>query len=135
LGPPVEYFLKAYTFKSVLSVHALMVLKCFACLVPEKKDIKLLLAPVKTLTVSKNCSESRIKLLFRLPFALSDRFSPVYIYVRFSGQFVRVTGRRLSEKILETQAATRNQEQAPRQLLEGLSQLVSDFIEAGRNLI
>jgi hypothetical protein len=33
---PFEYFLKAYTIKSVLSVHALRVFNFLACLVEEK---------------------------------------------------------------------------------------------------
>ncbi len=35
---PVEYFLTAYTIKSVLSVHALMVYKFIACLVQEENQ-------------------------------------------------------------------------------------------------
>jgi hypothetical protein len=44
--------------------------------------------------------------------------------------------RRLSEQIFERQAAIGKPEQASRRgFLEGFSQLVSDFIEAGRYLI
>jgi hypothetical protein len=44
--------------------------------------------------------------------------------------------RRISEQFLETQADIRKPEQAPgKGLLEGISQLVSDFKEAGRNII
>jgi hypothetical protein len=44
--------------------------------------------------------------------------------------------RRLLEQLLKSQAASGNPEQAPfRGLLEGFSQLVSDYIEACRNFI
>jgi len=36
---------------------------------------------------TKNCSESRIKFLFRLSFALIGRFFSVYIHSRLSEQF------------------------------------------------
>jgi hypothetical protein len=42
--------------------------------------MKLLLASLKTFTNSKNCSVSRIKLLFRLSFALIGRFFPVFLF-------------------------------------------------------
>jgi hypothetical protein len=40
-----------------------------ACLVHEKNLNEVLLASSKTLTKSKHCSESRIKVLFRLSFS------------------------------------------------------------------
>jgi hypothetical protein len=44
--------------------------------------------------------------------------------------------RRVSEQLLKAQAAIRKPEHALcRGLLEGISQLVSDFIEASRNFI
>ncbi len=51
--------------------------------------MKFLLASLKTLTNAKNCSESRIKFLFRLSFALIGQvFSGVrYIHSRLSEQF------------------------------------------------
>ncbi len=75
---PVEYFFRAFKIKSVLSVHAQMVFKFLVCLVQEKITMKFLLASLKTLTNSKNCSESRIKYLFRLSFALIGQLFPVY---------------------------------------------------------
>jgi hypothetical protein len=64
-----------------------MVFKFLACLVLEKIKMKFLLASLKTLTNSKSCSESRIKFLFRLSFALIGRFILVYIHSRLSEQF------------------------------------------------
>jgi hypothetical protein len=49
--------------------------------------MKFLLASLKTLIDSENCSESRIKFLFRLSFALIGQFFPVYIHSRLSEQF------------------------------------------------
>jgi hypothetical protein len=46
-----------------------------------------LIASLKTFTNSKNCSASRIKVLFWLSFALIGRFFPVYIHSRLSEQF------------------------------------------------
>jgi hypothetical protein len=47
--------------------------------------MKFLLASLKTLTISKNYSESRIKFLFRLSFALIARIFS--IHSRLSDQF------------------------------------------------
>ncbi len=47
--------------------------------------MKFLLASLKT--NSKSCSESRIKFLFRLSFALIGQFFVVYIHRRLSEQF------------------------------------------------
>ncbi len=52
--------------------------------------MKLLLLLLKTLTYSKSCSESRIKFLFRLSFALIRQFFLVYIYNRLSEPFSEV---------------------------------------------
>jgi hypothetical protein len=60
--------------------------KYFACLVKVKK--KFLLATLKTLTISKDCSESYIKFLFRHSFALIGQFSTVYIHDRLLEQFL-----------------------------------------------
>jgi hypothetical protein len=46
-----------------------------------------LLASLKTFTTSKSCSESRIKILFRLFFPVIGKFSPEYIHGRLSEQF------------------------------------------------
>jgi hypothetical protein len=47
-----------------------------------------LLASLKTLTNSDDCSESRaLKFIFWLSFALFGQFSPVYIYDRLSEKF------------------------------------------------
>ncbi len=69
-------------------IHA-HILNILACLVPGKNNLMFLLASLKTLTNSKTCFESRIKILFRLSFALTGRFYPVYNYIhgRLSEQF------------------------------------------------
>ncbi len=51
--------------------------KYFACLVKVKK---FLLATLKTLTISKDCSESYIQFLFWQSFALIGKFSTVFIH-------------------------------------------------------
>jgi hypothetical protein len=70
MGSPVEYF----------SVHVLCAdgFQFLACLVKEKykEGFSFLL---NILTNSKYCFESRIKFLFRLSYALTGRFFPVYI--------------------------------------------------------
>jgi hypothetical protein len=58
----------------------------------------------------------------------------VYIHCRISEQYQN--HKRLSEQLLESQAAIGKPEQATRrELLEGFSQLVSDFLEVSRNYI
>jgi hypothetical protein len=49
--------------------------------------MKCLLASFENTTDSENYSESHIKFLFWLSFALIGQFFPVYIHSRFSGQF------------------------------------------------
>ena len=49
--------------------------------------MKILLASLKTLTDSENCSESRIKFLFRLSFPLIGNFFLAYIHSRLSEKF------------------------------------------------
>ncbi len=65
--------------------------KCFfrflACLVLEKNLNEVLLASLETLTNFKSCSESRIKFLFRLSFALIGRFILVFIHSWLLEQF------------------------------------------------
>jgi hypothetical protein len=69
-----------------------------------------LLASLKTLTNSIFFSESSIKFLFRVSFALTGRFFHVYIQSRLSEQ---ISGfQAVTEKLLEAQAATRKPEQA-----------------------
>jgi hypothetical protein len=64
-------------------------------------------------------------------FALIGRFFPVYIHSRLSEQFSGSQG--VTEQLLETQAAIRKPEKALWRLLKGISQLLSDFIEASKN--
>jgi hypothetical protein len=64
----INIFFKAYKSKLVLSVHAQMVLK-FG-LLKRKLKIKFLLASFKTITNSKDCSESCIRISI-LAFLLS----------------------------------------------------------------
>ncbi len=96
--------------------------------------MKFLLASLKTPNNSKNCSESRIKFLFRLSFAVISRFFPVYIHSWLSEQF---SGSQAGYgKTFRDTAAIRKSEQALCEgLQEGISELVSDFIEAVRNFI
>jgi hypothetical protein len=49
--------------------------------------MKFLLASLKALTNSTNCSESRIKFGFRLSFSLIGRLLPVHIHSRLLEQF------------------------------------------------
>ncbi len=63
--PPIRY-----EFKLNSSVRVKAFLYNFSLLFKRKIYIKVLLASLKTLTNSENCSGSRIKLLFRLSFAL-----------------------------------------------------------------
>jgi hypothetical protein len=71
--------------------------------------MKLFLASMKTLTNSKNCSESHIKFLFRLSFALADFFQCTCI-AGFRNNFQ--DHMRVMEQLLETLAAIRKPEQA-----------------------
>jgi hypothetical protein len=64
-----------------------MVLTILACLVQEKIIKKFLLASLKTLTTSKNCSKNRNKFLFWLYFALIGKFFLAYIHSRLYEQF------------------------------------------------
>ncbi len=118
---PVEYFLKAYKIKSVLSWHAQMVFKLLSLLISsEKSTWSFLLASLKTLINSKSCSESRIKFLFGLSFPLIGKFFLVYIIQsRLPEQFQN--HRRVLEQLLKPQAAIRKPEQVLRRgLLEGI---------------
>jgi flagellar biogenesis protein FliO len=63
--------------------------------------VKFLLASLKTLTNSEDCSVSRIKFLFRLFFTLIGCISPVYLH----GWLV--------EQFSESQAASRKPNQVP----------------------
>ncbi len=75
----------------------------------EKNYMEFLLPSLKTLTYYKNCSESRIKFLFLLSFALVCKIFPVYIYSRLSEQFSESQAG--YEQLLETHAAIRKPEQ------------------------
>jgi hypothetical protein len=80
-----------------------MVFKCLACLVQEKINIKFLLASLKTLIDTKSCSESRVRFLFRFSFALNCPFLQNTFMASLLNTFQ--DQRRLSEQLLETQAA------------------------------
>ncbi len=67
---------KARKIKSLFYVHVQMVFNCLAWLVQEKKKYNFLLAPLKTLTNSKNCFKRCIKFLFQLCFPIVGQFSP-----------------------------------------------------------
>ncbi len=88
--------------------------------------MKFLIAPLKTLTNTKNCSDFPL-------LSLGDYFQFTFTYW-FRNNFQ--DHRQVSEQLLTTQAAIRNPKQALwRGWLEGISQLVSYFIEESRNLI
>jgi hypothetical protein len=63
-------------------------------------------------TNSKSCSESRIKFLFRLSFALNGQFFPVYqVHTFLAGIWNNFQNhRRVSEQLLKPQAAIRKPE-------------------------
>ncbi len=90
---------------------------------------------MKTVTNSKDCFESRIKIF--VPVFLCCHWSifvNVHVITGFRNYFQN--HRLLSEQLLESQAAAWKPEQASyRWLLESLSELVSDFREASRNFI
>jgi hypothetical protein len=56
-------------------------------IIKRKLNLKFLLESLKTLTNDKDCSETRIKFLFRLSFSIIGRFSAEYIHSRLSEQF------------------------------------------------
>jgi hypothetical protein len=86
-------------------------------------------------TNSEEYSESHIKLVFLLSFSLIGNFSTVYIHGRLSGRD-HTHHRWLLEQILESQAAIGKPEKASCSwLLEGFSQLLTDFIKESRNFI
>jgi hypothetical protein len=64
-----------------------MIIIVLAFLVEEKNKYKFLLASLKSLITSKNCSESHIKFVFQLSFTLIGRFPPVYVLARLSEYF------------------------------------------------
>jgi hypothetical protein len=66
-----------------------------------------MLAPMKTLTYSNDCSESCV--MFRLSLFLIGQFSPVYIHGHLKKNFWIS---QLSEHLLESQAAFRKSIQA-----------------------
>jgi hypothetical protein len=63
-----------------------MAFKFLDCLVLEKNQLKFVLASFKTLSDSESSSESHIKFLFRLSFALIGQFLLVYIHSQLSEQ-------------------------------------------------
>ncbi len=81
-----------------------------------------ILTSLKTLTYSKDCSESRIK-LFWPSFSICGPFSPVYIYGLLAEK--NSGHRRLSGQLFQSQSAFGKLEKAfYRELLEGFSQLL-----------
>jgi hypothetical protein len=128
--PSVEYFfLKAYTIKSVLSVHTQMVFKFLACLVQEKNEYEVFACSLKSLTNSKNRKPHQTSV--RLSFALIGGFFPVYIHSRLSEQFqdhIRGFGTTFKDTGCNQKAGTSSLKK-----LEGNSQFRRDFIEASRN--
>jgi hypothetical protein len=124
---PDGYFSKAYKIKPVLSVHAQMVFKYLVYLLEEKSNIKFLLASLKTLTDSKDCSESRIR-MFPLPcLSLVD-------FLRYTLMDGCRDHRRLSEQLQRHRQTASGK---PEQFLESdtgrIYTIRSDFIEASRN--
>ncbi len=133
-GSPDEYF---YWINKTLAVLSVNGLKCLAFLVQDKIIMKCLLASLKVLTNFKDCSESCRRFLFGFLSLLLLNVLQGTFMADFPNNFQ--DHRRLSEQLSESQAAIRKLEQAPwRRLgtvLEGFSQIVSDFIEASWNFI
>ncbi len=123
---PVEYFFwKPKHLNHFFLYMGRWFFKFLHCLVPssrEKNLMKLLLAFLKTLTTSKNFSESRITFLFGLPLrSLVDFFQCTFI-AGFRNNFQ--DHRRVLKQLLETHTSIRKPEQALwRGLLDGISQL------------
>jgi hypothetical protein len=63
----MNIFLKAYTIKSVLSVHAPLYFTFLVFLVEEKTILKIVLASMKLFTNFKMCTKSRIRISIWLP--------------------------------------------------------------------
>jgi hypothetical protein len=94
-----------------------------------------LLASLKTLTNSKSFSESYIKFLFPLlSFALIGQLFLVYIHSRLSEQFSESQAG-FGTTFKGTGGYQKAGTNSMKRLLEGISQLGSDFIEASRNFI
>jgi hypothetical protein len=85
-GHQMICFWKSYQMISVLSVHADKVLNFYPALFKRKINMLFEFASFKTLTNSKNWSESLIKILYPHSFPLVGRFSPVYTHGRLSEQ-------------------------------------------------
>jgi hypothetical protein len=84
-GSSTIYYLKAYKIKTVLFVHDHMAFLC--SLVKRKINTKFLLLYMKTLTNSKNCFESRIRISVPFPsFSLVD-FLNCTVHRRLLEQF------------------------------------------------
>ncbi len=84
--PPVKYVFWRPTKFNQYPGHAQMVFKILASLIRKKINEKFLLASLKTLANSKNCTSHQISVSIRLSFALVGRFFPVYIHGHFSEQ-------------------------------------------------
>jgi hypothetical protein len=72
--------------------------------------MKFFIVSLKTVPDYENCSESRIKFLFRLSFALIGQFFPCTFMAGFRNNFQ--DHRRVMEQLLETQAVFRKSEQS-----------------------
>jgi hypothetical protein len=118
-------------FNSVTFVQAQMVFIFLLVLIKRKVNVKFMLASLKALTNDKDCSETRIKFLFRLSFSLIGRFSAEYIHIRLSKQF---SGSQAAFR--ETCRVTGGYQKVGTSFLEsGFSQSlpIINFIEASRN--
>jgi hypothetical protein len=120
-----------YKIKAALSAHAQMVFKFSAYLGKERNKYQVpVLASLKTITNSQDCSGSHIKFLFRRFFSIISQFFPVYIQGRLSERKSmddillllgnkksfncqpRISGGFFWEQLLESQAAIRKPEPA-----------------------
>ncbi len=132
---PVEYLLRTYKLKSVLSWHAKIVL-IFSLLSSGEKSIwSFCLLLWKHLLILKVDPKAASNVSSRFHFALIGQFfSSVHLKPAFGKKISN--HRRVSEQLLKAHEAIRKPKQALWSgLLEGISQLVSDFIEASRNCI
>ncbi len=86
-----------------------MIFNFLACLVQEKNYHEVFACFFDS-TDSENCFESSIKLLFRLIFALTGQYFQCTFIAGFRNNFQ--DHRRVTEQLLETQAAIRKPELA-----------------------
>ncbi len=81
------FFWRPIKFKSVLSLHVQLVFTFLACLVLDKKSMKILLPSLKTLLILKVVPKAASNFWSGFPLLSLVNFFLVYIHSRFSEQF------------------------------------------------